>query len=530
MEELFNLCWLTLQRNIRSFMFTVIILTLGMIVFMLNGLPSEYDKIYFDQFPASFRFGIATASYQVEGGASHRGKNIWDTFSHTPGNIEDGSTGDDACDSFRNYETDVKNVAALGLDFYRFSISWSRLIPTGVISEGISEAGLDYYHKLLNKLEEEKIEAMVTLYHWDLPQKLQDYGGWTNVSLAERFQEYADLCFKSFGPKVKRWITFNEPRETSLGGYEIGYMAPGYKLHGTGTYNTSYTILRAHAAAYRLYAERYRNLQFGEVGITLNCDWAQPVDNSVANRDAADRFLQWYIGIWAHPILLGDYPSVIKETVKTKTNAKGFRKSRLPEFSQDEVDYIKGTFDFLGLNSYTTRMVQFKQCQDEEDHYNCDQDLKAFADPTWPTSGSSWLRPVPWGIRKLLSQRWIKHQYPNYREIIVTENGVSDRPESVTLCDQPRVNFFQNYLNNVLMAIRIDEVNVVGYTAWSLMDNFEWAHGYTERFGLFWTSFDRPDKLRTMKSSGLFYKKIVEARGFPNKQTLLDWLDEVDTY
>ncbi|CBY12999.1 unnamed protein product [Oikopleura dioica] len=131
-------------------------------------------------------------------------------------NIEDGSTGDDACDSFRNYETDVKNVAALGLDFYRFSISWSRLIPTGVISEGISEAGLDYYHKLLNKLEEEKIEAMVTLYHWDLPQKLQDYGGWTNVSLAERFQEYADLCFKSFGPKVKRWITFNEPRENLL--------------------------------------------------------------------------------------------------------------------------------------------------------------------------------------------------------------------------------------------------------------------------------------------------------------------------
>lgn len=139
-------------------------------------------------------------------------------------------------------------------------------------------------------------------------------------------------------------------------------MAPGLKLAGYGTYNTSYTILRAHAAAYRLYAERYRSHQNGRVGIALNCDWAQPVDNSPLNRDAANRFLQWYIGIWAHPILQGDYPEIIKERVKAKSQEAGFRKSRLPEFSKEEIEYIRGTFDFIGLNSYTTRMVEQKLC------------------------------------------------------------------------------------------------------------------------------------------------------------------------
>jgi beta-glucosidase/6-phospho-beta-glucosidase/beta-galactosidase len=143
-------------------------------------------------------------------------------------------------------------------------------------------------------------------------------------------------------------------------------MAPGLTLHGTGTYNTSYTILRSHAAAYRLYAERYRSSQFGRVGISLNCDWAHPVGDSPLNHDAANRFLQWYIGIWAHPILQGDYPEIIKEKVKEKTQAKGFRKSRLPELTQEEIEYIRGTYDFIGLNSYTTRMVEHKLCSGEE--------------------------------------------------------------------------------------------------------------------------------------------------------------------
>ena len=147
-------------------------------------------------------------------------------------------------------------------------------------------------------------------------------------------------------------------------------MAPGIKLSGTGTYNTSYTILRAHAAAYRLYAERYRSTQMGQVGIALNCNWAQPVDNSPLNRDAANRFLQWFIGIWAHPILQGDYPQIIKEKVQQKSREAGFRKSRLPEFSKEEIEYIRGTFDFIGLNSYTTLMVEHRLCEDKDGMIN----------------------------------------------------------------------------------------------------------------------------------------------------------------
>lgn len=528
LDELFNLIITRNHALLRNGRFLAFVLATSVCLSIYYSLPAfkiSASDIYYDTFPQNFEFGVATASYQIEGGKELRGVNIWDTFTSREGNVEDGSNGDVACDSYNKYHIDVDNVAKLGMDFYRFSISWSRLVPTGIVAEGINEVGIQYYHNLLELLKSKNIKAVVTLYHWDLPQKLQEYGGWMNDTMAQRFQEYANLCYSRFGASVATWITFNEPRETTLGGYEIGYMAPGLKFTGTGTYNTSYTILRAHAAAYRLYHERYADKFNGKVGISLNCDWAQPASESAEDKAAADRFLQWYIGIWAHPILHGDYPEEIKTRVLRKTHDTGFRKSRLPTLTDEEINFIRGTFDFVGLNSYTTRIVEHREChvnEEETPSYQCDQDLHAYADQKWPTSGSVWLHPVPWGLRKLLS--WIKHQYPGYTEVLITENGVSRRlGEKIDLCDQQRVEFYRDYINNVLMSVRIDEVNVSGFTAWSLMDNFEWSRGYTERFGLFHVAFDRADKKRTMKASAYFYQALANSNGFPNKDVVAQW-------
>ncbi|XP_078481218.1 lactase-like protein [Ciona intestinalis] len=482
------------------------------------------DGFLYGEFPNSFQWSVATSAYQVEGGADQggRGASIWDHYSHV-GGIADGSNGDVACDSYNRHKEDVALVKQLGVTSYRFSISWSRVLPTGKI-DNINEEGISYYNNLINDLIAANIQPVVTLYHWDLPLALQnEFGGWLSDVIIPLFVDYAELCFQRYGDRVKTWITLNEPRVVASG-YETKDMAPGLNKLGVGGYRSSYVMLKAHARAYHTYVERYKQTQRGRIGITLNCDWGVPHDATPLNKEASTRFMQWYIGLYAHPIYVGGWPKVIEDNVGEKSRKEGRSESRLPAFAQAELDDIIGTSDFLGLNSYTAVIVNHKRKQSPG--LFTDSDITTTLDASWPPSGSSWLAIYPPGIRKVLS--WIKGEYPGYGSILITENGVSETDQSgcFNLCDQFRVNFFKNYTNNVLKAIRYDGVNVEGYTAWSLLDNFEWARGYKERFGIHHVDFNTLK--RTPKASALFYKRLVENNGIPSRGVLGGWMKEIE--
>ncbi|KAL3857520.1 hypothetical protein ACJMK2_012180 [Sinanodonta woodiana] len=474
--------------------------------------PRPYEsEFYYETFPNDFKWSTATASYQVEGAWNQggRGQSIWDTFSRIPGNVDNNDTGDVACDSYNKYEEDIKLLQDLNVTNYRFSIAWSRLFPEG--SGRINSEGVQYYHKLIDLLMKVNIEPMVTLYHWDLPQAIENMGGWLNESTADRFAEYANFTFQEYGNKVKYWITLNEPWCVAFLGYGVGTKAPGIKQTGTSDYVAAHNLIRAHGKAYRLYHTYWHSSQNGSVGITLNTDWTEPRNRQhPSDWEASERMQQFRIGWYAHPVFVnGDYPEVMKRQIEKKSKAKGLKRSRLPEFTEEEKSYIKGSFDFLGLNFYTSGLCSSQTYDPSQVGYNEDTDVLTIQDTYWKSSGSSWLKVTPWGIRRILD--WIQNSYGNIT-IFITENGVSDR--SGTLADTDRVDFYRAYINEVLKAIRLDGVNVKGYTAWSLMDNFEWERGYVERFGLHYVNFSDPAKPRTPKASAVLFNRIIMDNGF----------------
>ncbi|XP_071511195.1 cytosolic beta-glucosidase-like [Diadema antillarum] len=474
----------------------------------------ERDSFLYGTFPEGFVWSTATASYQIEGAWKEDGKgeSNWDAFSHAPNHVKEQHNGDVACDSYHKYKEDVALMKAMGMKHYRFSISWPRILPNGTLSN-VNEAGIAYYNNLINELRDNGISPMVTLFHWDLPQALQDVGGWANETVIEHFKDYAELCFQRFGDRVPLWITFNEPWVVSVLGYGLGIFAPGVKEIGTTVYKVSHNMLKAHAQAWHTYDEKYRKYQNGIIGITLNGDFAEPFDrNDPTSVEAADRYLHFHFGWFAHPIFVdGDYPNVMKMKIAEKSSAQGFKTSRLPQFTEAEKAFIKGTSDFFGLNAYTTQYaVASKDGGDSsEPSYFADSDVKNWHDETWPKSGSVWLRVVPWGLRRLL--KWIHGQYK--APIYITENGVST-PDVYDLNDVLRQKYYRAYINEVLKAIKVDGVDVRGYTAWSLLDNFEWASGYTERFGLHYVDFNDPARRREAKKSADVYATIVANNGF----------------
>uniref|UniRef100_H2YY83 beta-glucosidase n=1 Tax=Ciona savignyi TaxID=51511 RepID=H2YY83_CIOSA len=473
----------------------------------------ERDEFHYGTFPEGFKWSVSTSAYQIEGGwnVDGKGESIWDTFSHTPGKRANNETGDIACDSYHKVKEDVNLVKMLGVQQYRFSISWSRIFPDGTTSY-VNQAGVDYYNSLIDSLLKIGVEPVVTLYHWDLPQALEDdsFGGWVGAEIIDLFVEYADICFKEFGPKVKRWITFNEPWVFTVLGYGNGAHSPNIKDSGRLDYQAGKNVLLAHAKAYRLYQTQYKAVQNGEVGITCNSDWSEPRNQyRQVDYDATNRVMQFFLGWFMHPIWVnGDYPDVMKVIA-----AQGEATSRLPELTTQEKSLIFGTSDFFGLNHYTTNLAYetFSPDRINEVSYYEDREANTEQDFTWPAAASVWLKDVPWGIRRLLS--WIKKEY-NDPPILITENGFSEEGNSHELNDWWRTKFFHGYINEVLKAIQLDNVNVIGYTAWSLMDNFEWAEGYSERFGLHWVDFNDPERPRIRKQSVNCFVEIME-RSFP---------------
>lgn len=415
---------------------------------------------------------------------------IWDTFSHTPNKTKNGETGDVADDHYNRVEEDIQLIKKLGLKHYRMSIAWSRILPNGTINN-INQKGIDHYNNEINLLLANGITPAITLYHWDLPQGLEDsFGGWLHKDhIVQAYSDYAELCFKLFGDRVKFWITFNEPWVTAVLGYLTGGNAPGRctgcsPLSGnssTEPYIVAHSQLVAHAHVMNIYKQKYAQTQNGKIGITFNSDWFEPLSTEDADVQAAERMQQFFLGWYADPVFFGDYPQIMKDNVG----------NRLPQFTQEEKELLKAhKSDFFGINHYTSTYVGAPRkptplnptwYDDSKVFTTYEKDGKLIG----PRADSSWLYVVPWGSRKLLN--WIHKRY-NGVEIYITENGVdapgeSDLPIDQAIEDDFRVNYLHDYLTEISKAVVEDKVNLKGYYCWSLLDNYEWGDGYSKRFG-----------------------------------------------
>ncbi|CAK6432121.1 unnamed protein product [Pipistrellus nathusii] len=489
-----------------------------------KGSPEE-ASFYYGTFPPGFSWGVGSSAFQTEGAWDQDGKgpSIWDAFTHSrKGKVPGEETADSACNGYYRVQEDVMLLRELHVNHYRFSLSWPRLLPTGVRGDRVNEKGIKFYNDLIDALLKSNITPVVTLHHWDLPQLLQvKYGGWQNASMTNYFSDYANLCFEAFGDRVKHWVTFSDPRTMAEKGYETGHHAPGLKLHGTGLYKAAHHIIKAHAQAWHSYNSTWRSRQQGLVGISLNCDWGEPMDpDNPKDIEAAERYLQFCLGWFANPIYSGDYPQVMKEHIGRKSAEQGLDMSRLPMFSLQEKGYIKGTSDFLGLGHVTTRYITERNYPSRlGPSYQNDRDLMELVDPNWPDLGSQWLRSVPWGFRRLLNFAQTQYGDP---PIYVMENGASQKLHSTPLCDKWRIKYLKGYINEMLKAIK-DGANIKGYTSWSLLDQFEWEKGYSNRYGFYYVEFNNRNKPRYPKASVQYYKKIVTANGFPNPREVESW-------
>ncbi|XP_048012478.1 lactase-phlorizin hydrolase-like [Megalobrama amblycephala] len=478
-----------------------------------NGFPmTEEEETLYAQFPEGFMWSTATAAYQIEGAwrADGKGLSIWDKYAHTPSKISNNDNGDIACDSYNRIADDIEIIKKLKVGHYRLSVSWPRILPDGTTRK-INEVGLNYYNRLVDALVAANIQPQVTLYHWDLPQALQDVGGWENETVVERFRDFADVVFNSLGDRVKFWITLNEPLNAALAGYGYGNAAPGINSRpATAPYVAAHNLIKAHAEAWHLYNDKYRATQGGVISITLNSDWGYPRNPyKQEDVDAAERYVQFMLGWFAHPVFNGDYPEVMKNRIRERSLAAGRPQSRLPEFTPEEVARIKGTHDYFGFNHYTSVLVHYLDYKDFED-YDADRGVGVQSDRTWLESGSFWLKVIPGGFRKIL--KFIKDEYGN-PPLYVTENGLSERGP-IDLNDVHRIHYYNTYINQALKACLLDGVDLRGYTAWSLMDNVEWGAGFEERFGFFYVNRSDPALPRVPKESVWNYAKIVTCNGF----------------
>ncbi|XP_041442836.1 lactase-like protein isoform X3 [Xenopus laevis] len=442
---------------------------------------NDRGTFYYGTFPSSFSWGVGSSAYQIEGAwdSDGKGESIWDVFTHRKGKVFMNQTGDSTCDGYNKVKEDFELLKELKVSHYRFSLSWPRIIPTGIQAEGINEKGIKYYNDLINILLQNKITPLVTLYHWDLPQSV------------------------------------------AVHGYETGKHAPGMKLMGTGAYKAAHHMIKAHAQVWHSYNKNWRIKQQGMVGISLTTEWGEPVDiSNQKDIEAADRFIQFHLGWFANTLYNGDYPQIMKELIGQKSAHQGLRVSRLPTFTSQEKSYIKGTVDFLGIGHFTTRYITSRNYPSTHSpSFYTDRDLTELVDPRWPEPESNWLCSVPWGFRRLLN--YVKTHYGNPM-VFVTENGASEKMQCVELCDEWRIQYLKGYINEMLKAMK-DGANVQGYTAWSLMDMFEWDDGFSERSGLFYVEFQNKNKSRYPKASVPFFKRIIAANGFPNPREVENW-------
>jgi beta-glucosidase len=453
-------------------------------------------------FPEGFIWGASTAAYQIEGApdADGKGPSVWDTFSHTPGKVRGGDTGDIACDSYHRYREDVALMASLGLKSYRFSISWPRVQPGG--RGAANQRGLDYYRALLDELASHGIAATATLYHWDLPAELQDEGGWAVRDTAERFAEYAALTGAALGDRVTRWITLNEPQVVANNGYRTGDHAPGLR-DAVAAAAATHHLLLSHGLA----TQALRGAGAAEVGITLDVHPVR-VSGGVSS-DALERGRlitdAMANGLYLEPVLHGRYPVHAPEAMLPAA----------PLIADGDLETIQQPLDFLGLNYYSPIFLRAGDPGDlrrNENHARCQvPGVVEYLPENLERTNMGWLVD-PSGLHQILVQ--VSEQAPGL-PLYVTENGRAAEdyvnPEGA-VDDLERVRYLHAHLEAAARAIK-DGANLAGYFVWSLLDNFEWGWGYQKRFGIVYVDFGT--QRRIPKSSAHFYSGVVRANAIP---------------
>ncbi|XP_063990557.1 myrosinase 1-like [Diachasmimorpha longicaudata] len=476
----------------------------GCFIFILRSCSGTQLEEDYLKFPPGFSIGSASSAYQVEGAWNVSGKtpSVWDWFTHKKDStVMDQATGDIACDSYHKYKEDIAMMKDIGFRHYRFSLSWTRILPTG-FPDKISQEGLQYYKDLIDEVRRQGMEPFVTIYHWDHPEFMNRLGSWTNELMVEYYAEYARIVFRELGSRVKVWATLNEPEQNCRLGFAKDVHAPGINLPYFGEYLCLHNYLKAHARAYQIYNEEFRAEQGGQVGIVHLCEhfFPQPSHDLETSRIGFECGCGWA----THPIFSkeGNYPQVMRERVNGNSKLEGLPFSRLPKFSPDWIKRIRGSSDFLGINVYTAREVRAMP-REKNGIWPNDFGTELIINETWPVN-TAWLRVIPQALGEIL--RRIRDVYDN-PPVYIMENGATS---AKGVNDYNRIEYLHDYMKEMLLAINRDGCNVKGYTIWSFLDSFEWSEGYTDLFGLVEVDFTDPNRKRTPRLSTKWLKKIMQ--------------------
>ncbi|KAL8040018.1 hypothetical protein ABFX02_10G073500 [Erythranthe guttata] len=531
----------------------------------VGALASSYSnrKISRYNFEPGFVFGAATSAYQIEGAYNADGKTLsmWDTYTiNKLAHITDGSNGCVALDHYNKYKEDIDLMKKLGLDAYRFSIAWTRILPGGRLSGGVNRAGVKFYNDVIDYALSKGIQPYVTIFHWDIPTSLQEeYGGFASPKIVQDFAEYAEVCFFEFGDRVKHWITINESWTYTTNGYTNAIFPPNHgklptgptetttsgapnhrsthksahgvdqRVHsgsnlGTEPYLVAHHLILAHAVAVEIYRRDYKEAQKGIIGVTHVSHWFTPLEDTEEDKAAASRAVDFMWGWFMAPIVRGEYPPVMRERVG----------DRLPVFTPEQKKLITQSFDFIGLNYYTTNYVTYKPTLlGAPQTYWTDQEAEFLTVrngvPIGDQGGSSWLFAVPEGFYKL-----IVHTYEEYDDplIYVTENGYCEKNnKSLTITqariDKPRIKYHQDHLAAMKDAIDVG-ARVKGYFVWSFLDNFEWADGYTIRFGMVYVDYEN-GLTRYPKTSAIWFMNFLSRKTILNDNRQVEEIENGNT-
>ncbi|GBF91257.1 beta-glucosidase [Raphidocelis subcapitata] len=458
-----------------------------------------------EQLRESIVWGGAASAYQIEGGwdADGKGPSIWDTFTQKGGETEFNMTGNVANDFYNRWPEDVATMKRLGVKTYRMSIAWARIVPSGLAGSPVNPAGVAFYRTLITELLKAGIVPAVTMFHWDLPQGLQDkYGGFhaAGPEFQDAFVYYADVLFRELGPLVNLWMTFNEPLSICELGYGIGIFAPGIKAGHPGQYKCGHNLLLAHAKTYRLYREKYYAQQKGKISMALDGKWGYPWSDKPEDKAAAQAWVEFSYGWMADPAYFGDYPASMRAAMG----------AALPKFTPEQSAMLKGSMDYFAVNFYCGYFVKAPKPGSALPFETSSKG----PDGEWvgEPSDSFWLFRTPDGLRKTLV--WLDRRYSvdgRKVEFTISENGVSGPGEDVkelpgVLNDQYRLRYYSSYLDELCKAITVDGVKFTTYWAWSLWDNFEWRMAYTERFGMIYVNL-KDNLARIPKASAYWMSK-----------------------
>ncbi|MGN7917179.1 GH1 family beta-glucosidase [Lysobacter sp. 22409] len=459
---------------------------------MTDPRPAAVRPTSERRFPEGFLWGAATAAHQIEGSpmADGAGPSIWTRFAHTPGMTLNGDTGDVACDHYRRWKDDVKLMRELGLQAYRFSVSWSRILPEG--TGRVNQAGLDFYSRLVDELLANGIEPLLTLYHWDMPAALDDRGGWLNRDCADWFAEYGRVMYRALDGRVKKWVTLNEPWVITDGGYLHGALAPGHRSRFEAPI-ASHNLMRAHGAAVQAYRAEGKH----EIGLVVNIEPKYAATDSAEDAAAVERAHAYMNEQYLDPALLGSYPPELREIFG----------EAWPEWPQADFELIQQKLDFIGVNYYTRSVTKAAESYPLNTGV-VRQPLGTYTETGWEV--------FPQGLTDTLT--WVKQRYGDI-PMYITENGAAffdppvaepDASGERRVRDPLRMDYLQKHIGAIHDAIQAG-CDIRGYMVWSLLDNLEWSLGYSKRFGVVHVNYGTQE--RTPKDSARWYSKVIASNG-----------------